>query len=198
MNANFVNFYDLTFLYPKYTICSFILSKDLDIYKNFIKSHLRENFNKYNNGDVLFLGSTGKNQYLYSFSCVVKNDNYIGYNGPTKYPEESFSNNCFYFYAIRTMREWFYNTGNVYFDSKLSFSESFDKVIINVKNNNLYLPKYINIDSSFNMEQLSFFGESELTEWIENNSDIDVKEQINNFLRNLILQTKMNKLINGL
>ena len=198
MNEHFVNFYDFTFLYPKYTLCSFISSKDLDMYIKFIKSHLRENYNNYNNGDVLFLGSTGNNQYLYSFASVVKNDNYIGYNGPTKYPEESFSNNFFYFYALRTMREWFYNTGKMYFDSKASFSESFEKVIINVKSNNLYLPKHITIDSSFTMEQLSFFGETELTEWIENNSNIDLKEHINTFLRNLILQTKINKLVNGL
>ena len=191
MNENIVNFYDFTFLYPKYNLCCFIVSKDLEVYIKIVKTHLRENYDKYNHGDVLFLGSTGKNQFLYSFACVNKNENYIGYIGPNKYPEDSFNCNCFYFYALRIMKEWFYNVK--YFDSKLSFSETFEKVIKNVKNNNLYLPKNISIDSAFTMQQLSFFGESELVEWITNNSDID----INDFLRNLILQTKINKLVNG-
>jgi len=61
--SNIIHFYDLTFLrlYNCDTCKQIVINR-----------HLEKNRNKYNNGDILFVGSSSQSNPLYGFAYVIK------------------------------------------------------------------------------------------------------------------------------
>ena len=63
-------FYDFTFLYAPGFYCS-INSHFKEEYHNSIRLHLCDNKHKYNDGDILFIGSTYETRQEYGFAHVI-------------------------------------------------------------------------------------------------------------------------------
>ena len=62
-------FYDLTELYPK-GYSGYIREDFEEEYHSIVREHIRNNKNKYNDGDILFLGSTYETRQEYGFYYV--------------------------------------------------------------------------------------------------------------------------------
>jgi len=71
--VKFANFHNLTFLYPRgFPGC--VQRSFEDEYHNIIKKHIHENKHKYNDGDIIFIGSTYETRQEYGFATILEID----------------------------------------------------------------------------------------------------------------------------
>jgi hypothetical protein len=69
IDVKFAKFHNLTFLYPRgFPGC--VQSSFEDEYHSIIKKHIRENKHKYNDGDIIFIGSTYETRQEYGFATI--------------------------------------------------------------------------------------------------------------------------------
>jgi len=72
IDVKFAKFHNLTFLYPRgFPGC--VQFSFEDEYHNIIKRHIHKNKHKYNDGDIIFIGSTYETRQEYGFATIKGN-----------------------------------------------------------------------------------------------------------------------------
>ena len=108
--VKFAKFHDLTFLYPS-RFPGYIESDEEEEYHTIIKKHITENKYEFNDGDIIFIGSTYETRQYYGFANIEGNDFITG-----EYPSTSGYDGVYYVDAIDEINEFWMNfEGSEYF-----------------------------------------------------------------------------------
>ena len=106
----FAKFHDLTFLYPS-RFPGFIEPGEERDYKLIVKKHITENKHEFNDGDIIFIGSTYETRQYYGFANIEGNDFITG-----EYPSTGGYDGVYYRDAIDDLNEFWMNfEGESYF-----------------------------------------------------------------------------------
>jgi hypothetical protein len=106
----FAKFHDLTFLYPS-RFPGFIEQDNQEEYHNIIRTHITENKNEFNDGDIIFIGSTYETRQYYGFANIDGNDFITG-----EFPSTGGYDGVYYRDAIDDLNEFWMNfEGSEYF-----------------------------------------------------------------------------------
>ena len=108
--VKFAKFYDLTFLYPS-RFPGYVEEDKIEEYHSHIKDCITENKREFNDGDIIFIGSTYETRQSYGFANIEGND-FI----TSEFPSTGGYKNVYYRDAIDEINEFWVNfEGSEYF-----------------------------------------------------------------------------------
>ena len=73
IGGRYAKFWDMTFLYDDWDTNQFISYQDSEEYFDTIRQYLQDHPEDFNDGDILFIGSTYETRQEYGFATVVEN-----------------------------------------------------------------------------------------------------------------------------
>jgi hypothetical protein len=99
----FAKFHDLTFLYPS-RFPGYVQADIEKEYHNIIKDHITKNKYEFNDGDIIFIGSTYETRQYYGFANIEGNDFITG-----EFPSTGGYDGVYYVDAIDEINEFWIN-----------------------------------------------------------------------------------------